>query len=142
MKKFLKINIGEYIHNRANELEIEPKRICNFLNCNENDLSNYYNSTSLDSDLILQFSKILEYDFFRLYSHHLIIHSPSNPNSITKTEAKQTNLPQFRKNLYTKEIIDFILELISTKEKTIHQITDEFKIPKTTIYKWINKYKM
>jgi DNA invertase Pin-like site-specific DNA recombinase len=37
-------------------------------------------------------------------------------------------------------VVDFILELINTGEKTSVQITEEYRIPKTTLYKWLNKY--
>ena len=46
----------------------------------------------------------------------------------------------FRKNIYTKEIIDFILELIKTKTKTTTEITQLYGIPKTTLHNWIKKY--
>ena len=59
-----------------------------------------------------------------------------------KKANKKITFPQFRKNIYTKEIIDFILEQIETKQKTIKQVIEEYKIPKTTLYKWISKYKI
>ncbi|MGN7757917.1 hypothetical protein ACTJIV_10605 [Chryseobacterium sp. 22532] len=50
-------------------------------------------------------------------------------------------MPQFRKNIYTKEIIDFVLELTEKGEKTKQQIMDDYDIPKATFYTWIKKYK-
>ena len=58
-----------------------------------------------------------------------------------KTEPKKSALPQFRKNIYTKEIIDFILERIENGEMTKNQVIEQYGIPKTTLYKWIDKYK-
>ena len=52
----------------------------------------------------------------------------------------KTSAPQFRKNIYTKEVIDFILEQISTEEMTKNQVIERYRIPKTTLYKWISKY--
>jgi transposase-like protein len=49
-------------------------------------------------------------------------------------------LPVFRKNIYTKEIIDFIMERLNNKEKTKFEIMKEYGIPKSTLYKWIHKY--
>ena len=46
----------------------------------------------------------------------------------------------FRKNIYTREIIDFILEQINTNVKTPKQVVDDYNIPKTTLYKWMSKY--
>ncbi|MEI3813843.1 hypothetical protein [Chryseobacterium sp. CCNWLW53] len=94
----------------------------------------------MNTGILLKWSKLLKYDFFRIYTQHLVLFSP--PVSPDKEEPdRKSELPQFRKNIYTKVMIDFILELISTEQKTIRQVIDEYKIPKTTLYKWISKYK-
>nr|WP_309872216.1 hypothetical protein [Chryseobacterium sediminis] len=49
--------------------------------------------------------------------------------------------PQFRKKLYTQEIISFILDLIDSGKKSKQEVMNEYKIPKTTLYKWMGKYK-
>ena len=54
---------------------------------------------------------------------------------------EKTSLPRFRKNIYTKEIIDFVLEQINTKEMTKTEVMERYGIPKTTLYKWISKYR-
>ncbi|MDR6514502.1 hypothetical protein J2780_001070 [Chryseobacterium camelliae] len=38
-------------------------------------------------------------------------------------------------------MISFILEQIQTGKKTPNQVIQEYKIPKTTLYKWISKNK-
>jgi hypothetical protein len=89
----------------------------------------------------LKWSKILKYDFFRLYSQHLILYSP--PDSVkesTKRNHENISLPKFRKNLYTQEIISFVLELIEDGKKSRQQVISDYCIPKTTLYKWIKKY--
>jgi len=137
---FKDIHIGNLIAKRAGESKIEVMRICNFLDCSEEEIQEMYQSKSLGAEIILKWSKLLEYDFFRLYSQHLILYAPPcRESKIVKPE--RTKLPQFRKNIYTKEIIEFILELIQNGEKTKHQVIEEYKIPKTTLYKWIIKYK-
>lgn len=50
-------------------------------------------------------------------------------------------MPHFRKNIYTKEVINFMLEMIETGKKTKSQVISEYNIPKTTLYKWIEKNK-
>ncbi|MCT2562733.1 transposase [Chryseobacterium herbae] len=137
---FKNIHIGHIIQKRALESEIETSRICKFLNCSENELNIMYTAKSLDSDVILRWSKILEYDFFRIYTQHLIWYAPVlvKKHSGLKQESE---LPKFRKNIYTKEIIDFILDLIENGEKTKNQVIAEYRIPKTTLYKWLGKYK-
>ena len=98
-----------------------------------------YTLQSLDSEILLKWSKLLEYDFFRIYTQHLILYSPARAN---QSEIKQKlSLPAFKKNIYTKEIIDFMLELIESGEKTKDQVIEEYRIPKTTLYKWLDKYK-
>jgi DNA invertase Pin-like site-specific DNA recombinase len=42
--------------------------------------------------------------------------------------------------MYTREVIDFILEQIKNSKMTKEEIVIRYKIPKTTLYKWIDKY--
>ncbi len=137
------IHIGEVIKQRVAESGIEMSRICNFLKSTEEEIPEMYASKSLDTEILLRWSKLLEYDFFRIYTQHLILYAPQGSANYNTTvpEKKNSSLPQFRKNIYTKEVIDFILELLKTGEKTKTQIVEEYRIPKTTLYKWIEKYK-
>ncbi|ANF49100.1 transposase [Chryseobacterium glaciei] len=137
---FKNIHIGKLVQTRVSETDFSVERIINFLQCDEEDLEKMYNSASLDSEILLKWSKLLKYDFFRMYSQHLLLYSP--PSSVTYNETKnqKTELPEFRKNIYSVEIIDFILGLLRTNEKSKQQIISEYKIPKTTLYKWLKKY--
>lgn len=136
---FKNIHIGTLINQAVTESGIAMSRICNFMKCEEEEVKQIYLQENLSTDILLKWSKLLEYDFFRIYSQHLILYAPvSADNENTKTQ--KTNLPQFRKNIYTKEIIDFILEQISTGEMTKNEVMEKYKIPKTTLYKWISKY--
>ncbi|MFY1047172.1 transposase [Chryseobacterium sp. GP-SGM7] len=138
---FKNIHIGEIIKIKVKESGIEMSRICNFLKSDEYGIASMYESSSLNSDLLLQWSKLLKYDFFRYFSQHLILYAPVNNTVIHQNSPKKVSeLPQFRKNIYTKEIIDYILSLITSKEMTKKEVIDKYKIPKTTLYKWINKY--
>lgn len=134
---FRNIHIGELIHLRVIENDIDLYRICNFMKCTEIEIIEMYSQENLPTDILLKWSKLLEYDFFRLYSQHLILYAP--PSASIK-EHSSSKLPHFRKNIYTQEIIDFILELIEKEEKTKRQITDEYGIPYTTLCKWIAKH--
>lgn len=134
---FKDIHIGKLIEHRINEMNIDLHRISNFLDCSEDEIEKILSSESVDSLYLLKFSKLLEYDFFRIYSQHLLLYSSGNKG---KTQNNSTELPKFRKNIYTKEIVDFILEVYRSGEKTKQQIITEYKIPKVTLYKWINKY--
>jgi hypothetical protein len=134
---FKNIHIGNYIYLRVKESNIDLPRICNFMKCTETEITEMYMQEDLSTHILLRWSKLLEYDFFRLYSQHLILYAPP---SATIQEADTSKLPRFRKNIYTREMIDFILELIEKQEKTKRQITDEYGIPYTTLCKWIAKH--
>lgn len=122
---FKEIHIGSIISRRVEEIEIDKLRICNFLKCTEEELTEMYLSNDLDSGILLRWSKLLEYDLFRIYSQHLILFAPPSSTNYNKSDKKKkSSLPIFRKNIYTKEVIDFILKLISTGEsKTFLAIT-------------------
>lgn len=137
------IHIGKLIEQRIKEMDIDEERIKKFLKCSEEELRNILFSKAIDSDVLLRFSILLEYDFFRIFSQYLILYSP--PAGTKKVNNKNTSdetfLPKFRKSLYTTEVINFILELILSGEKSKHEIMEEYKIPKTTLYRWLEKYR-
>ncbi|KMQ61220.1 transposase [Chryseobacterium sp. BLS98] len=136
---FKDIHIGFFLKQRVSECEIEITRICNFLDCDDQEVQKMFQSKNIDSELLLKWSKLLKYDFFRIYSQHLILYSP--PYSVDfNFSSRETGLPTFRKNIYTKEIIEFMLELIKNGSKTRQQIIKEYNIPRTTLYIWIKKY--
>ncbi|WP_137906140.1 transposase [Chryseobacterium sp. 2VB] len=137
---FKNIHIGSMVKQRTIELDMDISRICNFFKCSADEVEKMFLHEDLPTNILLSWCKLLEYDFFRTYSQHLILFSPPAKKDASKTEKKRTELPQFRKNIYTKEVIDFILELVNSQQKTKRQIIDEYRIPKTTLYKWIMKY--
>lgn len=128
------------IEKRVTESGIEISRLCNFMKCTEEQIEKMYQKKSLDTEILLKWSKLLDYDFFRIYTQHLILYAPpSAKEQDSKTE--KSSLPQFRKNIYTKEIITFILGQIDSGAMTKIEVMEQYKIPKTTLYKWIDKYK-
>lgn len=137
MIDFKNIHIGSLIRQRADELSISIAHICGFFKYNPEQIEKMYLSESVETKELLLWSRLLEYDFFRLYTQNLVLYYPRHK---TKIQVAETALPRFRKSIYTREIIEYILELIRTKEKTSQQIIDEYKIPKTTLHKWIVKY--
>ncbi len=140
-ENFKHIHIGKYLQARVEDLQIPLDRISNFLNVTHEEIESMYQSESIDSHQLLRWCKLLEYDFFRLYSQHLILYSSPTKKDATASDKKTSHhLPAFRKHIYTKEIIDFMLELINTGQKTRQEIITEYRIPKTTLYKWIAKH--
>ena len=139
---FKDIHIGQMIEKIVAESGIEISRICNFLKCTEEEITKTYNAENRPTDVLLKWSKILEYEFFRIYSQHLILYAPPSANeNKSKKENQKSTVPQFRKNIYTNEIIDFILEQVNTGKMTKNEVINRYRIPKTTLYKWISKYK-
>ncbi|KMQ67713.1 transposase [Chryseobacterium sp. FH2] len=131
------IHIGHFIKERVNEKEITMDRICNFLGKNEEFVENTYTSKSIDTDILLRWCKLLEYDFFRLYSSHLILYSP--PSAVNKNTQKSEKIPYFRKNIYTQEIKEFIMNRIISGEMSQSDVVREYSIPKSTLHRWLQK---
>ena len=117
---------------------IEISRICNFMKCDEEEINEMFLNESIQTNILLRWSKLLSYDFFRVYSQHLIFYTPPSKGD-SSPEKANTQLPQFRKNIYTKEVIDFIIEQITTGEMSKKEIIEKYNIPKTTLYKWLSK---
>jgi hypothetical protein len=131
------IHIGRIIEHRMDELQISYERAEKFLQCSEKDIKMMYKQSSIDTYLLLRWSKLLEYDFFRLFSGHILLYAPSqNVKTVLPVENK---LPVFRKHIYTEEVKVFILEKITTKQMTPQEVSLTYRIPKTTLYKWIKK---
>lgn len=137
---FKEIHIGNLIQKCVEERGEDMDRICTFLNRTEAEVNMMFTSSTIDTDSLLRWSKLLQYDFFRIYTQHLILFSPFSKVENTSEKLSSGSLPKFRKHIYTREIIDFILELITSGEKTKAQVIDDYKIPKTTLYKWMKKY--
>ena len=127
------------------EMQITESRILAYIK-EVQRVEDLYQMRDINTHVLLKLSKILEYDFFRLYSQHLILYAPpsavkgdDSKSPVLKSQTK-SKLPKFRKNIYTQEVIDFIVGIIKNKEKTINEVIEEYRIPKTTLYKWISKY--
>lgn len=135
---FKDINIGYLIQKRILECGLTTRQVSRFLNMEESEVQEIYSAKVIDIKLLLRISELLEYDFFRIYTQHLILHAPPGP---VKLDNRKKSIPKniCRKNIYTKQIIDFILELLEKKLKTESQIIKDYGIPKTTLFKWINK---
>lgn len=132
------IHIGKYIKEMVDHKSISIERICNFLGKDEEFVEKVYESKSIETEILLRWSKLLEYDFFRLYSSHLILYAP--PSAVNKTDtSKSDKAPQFRKNIYTQEIKNFILSRIESGEMTQAEVIKEYSIPKSTLHRWIQK---
>ncbi|MDR2235262.1 MAG: transposase [Chryseobacterium sp.] len=136
---FKTIHIGSYIEQKVEEDGISMEHIRGFFGCSEEEIHKMFRQPHLATDTLLIWSKALAYDFFRIYTQHMILYAPCKAVETGKNNSLQES-SQFRKNIYTQEIIDFILELLATGKKTKPEIISEYRIPKTTLYRWIDKY--
>lgn len=142
LTNFKQIHIGKFIRQRMLECGISVERAAKFLKVSEEEVENVQKKISLDSQLLLCWSKLLEYDFFRIYSQHLILYAPQDTNKALRDrkKTKNTELPVFKKNIYTHEVIMYLIELVESGRKSTRDIQSEYNIPATTILRWINKY--
>jgi hypothetical protein len=138
---FKNINIGSFIRTRVEECGLDPSKLRELLGISGEEIEKVYETGIMSMESLMQWSELLEYDFFRIYTEHLILHAPQSNVNYAVVKKKKVKRPVLRKNIYTKEIIDFIIELIETGRKTEMEIVEDYEIPKSTLYKWIFKFK-
>ncbi|RQO39194.1 transposase [Chryseobacterium sp. KBW03] len=131
------IHIGSLIRSKVEEYQIPIERISKFLDRTEDDIEKMYHEQSIDTDVLLKWSKLLKFDFFRFYTGHLILYAPQSRMDNKDGQKKSTMV--FRKNIYTQEVKDFILEKIENGVMTTNEVVLRYNIPKTTLYKWMKK---
>ncbi len=139
-RNFKNIHIGKLIALRMQECGIDIVRAAVFLKVSEEEVEAMYGCKSLDSLMLLRWSKLLEYDFFRIYTQHLILYSPQDANKRKRRKQTDSRMPVFKKNIYTNEVILYLVELVESGKKTCRQIQSQYNIPSTTILRWRNKY--
>ena len=108
-------------------------------------LDKVFSTNDISCSLLLKISKVLKYDFFRVYSHHLLLYSHlemrfTRNDNVAYSIKKSKMLPSFTKNAYTPEIISFLIKKLVSNKMTKADIIQKYKIPKTTLYRWCNKY--
>lgn len=133
------IHIGKLIKQRMQECEVDAERAARFLDVGEDEIEPMFENKNIESSLLLRWSKLLQYDFFRIYSQHLILYSPQDPNKVNR-KPKDSMLPVFKKNIYTYEVIMYLIGLVSEGKKTYNQLQKEYNIPATTMARWTKKY--
>ena len=137
---FKNIHIGNLIKMRVEESGVDEDRIINFFKFPVTKIEAMYEEEEISTEYLMRWSKLLEYDFFRLYSHHLILYSPPAKGLKANKGNTESSLPIFRKNIYSQELISFILEQIENKVMTRNEVIKEYGIPKSTLWKWDIKY--
>jgi transposase-like protein len=134
------IHIGNIIEDIVALKDIDRNRICNFFSCEDSYIDKMYASKSLDTDSLLRWCKLLDYNLFMYYHTHLQLYSPRSATAqVYDQETKPIGKYSFKKNYYSPFIKDFLLEMINDGRMTIAEIQNKYQIPKTTIYRWKKK---
>ncbi|MGN7865358.1 transposase [Chryseobacterium sp. 22458] len=131
------IHIGSLIQSKVEEQQMPMERIAKFLDKAEWEAEIMFQKKSIDTDILLKWCKLLKFDFFRFYTGHLILYAPNSIVDNTLKQKKGTMV--FRKNIYTQEVKNFILDKIKTGAMSSNEVITRYKIPKTTLYKWLKK---
>lgn len=131
------IHIGSLIRSKVEEYQIPVERITKFLDSTEEDVEEMYHEKSIDTDILLKWCKLLKFDFFRFYTGHLILYAPQTRGNNIISDKGHTMV--FRKSIYTQEVKDFILQKIEIGAMTAQEVVLRYRIPKTTLYKWMKK---
>ena len=140
MHDYKDIHIGRHIRKLVELKGVSNSRACMFLKCSVNEIERMYLQKSIDSEMLLKWSKLLEYNLFMFYHSHLQIYSPKASVAKLKVRKKVMNTHYtFKKNLYSPEIIDWILSKIHDKELSVMDVVNKYSIPKTTVYRWKKK---
>ncbi|RNA60440.1 transposase [Chryseobacterium nematophagum] len=137
---FKQLHMGSLVHQKVKENRVSISFLCEAFKCGKQGIIDMYSGDTIDTELLLIWSKILRYDFFRIYSAHLIMYAPVA--KVVKRGEKRKRTIYTPKNIYTYGMIDFILDQLEKGEKTTLQIKQEYGIPRSTLHKWINKYKI
>lgn len=94
---FKNIHIGQLIKQRMQECAIVIERASAFLNVSEDELERMFDEKSLDCNILLRWSKLLNYDFFRIYTQHLILYAPQDPKKPIGKPKQKLLCPSLRK---------------------------------------------
>lgn len=138
---FKNINIGDLIQMRVRECKLTNSEVSCYLDIKESEVEQIYESEKINVELLLRLCYLLEYDFFRIYTQHMVLYSPPSGAKLIVRKKKLVRSLNYRKNIYTRQIIDFILEILNKGIKTEEQIVKDYGIPEATLSKWIAKYK-
>ncbi|MBK5721104.1 hypothetical protein JGH11_09515 [Dysgonomonas sp. Marseille-P4677] len=125
LNNFNDIHIGKLIQERMLEGDIPIDRVCNFLKVSEEEIELMLDQKTLDCDLLLRWSKLLNYDFFRIYIQYLILYAPQDTNKINIEKEQNSSLPTFKKNIYTHEVIMYLVGLVESGHKNTRNIYTE-----------------
>jgi predicted transcriptional regulator len=134
---FKKIHIGYVLKSLVHERNIEEDEILKYFKITKESLDEIYNTKNVKLYELLEWSKFLRFDLFRLFSMHLMLH---HGISITKSMKADGNAGiSIRKNVYTQEIKVYVVNQIRNEELSVPDAIRKYSIPKSTLYKWLKE---
>ena len=140
----MKIHIGELIKKKLEESGMDKTVFAHRIKKSYPTTLNIFKKRSIKTDDLLKISKVLKYDFFRVYSAEIQLTCPKATNNVrqsamSKGEATDTTLPRFKKNLYSNEFIDNLVKEINEGKLSRYEAMKKYELPKTTLYRWCRK---
>ncbi|MEY8758924.1 transposase [Chryseobacterium tongliaoense] len=134
------VHIGFLIKQQVIQSNVDLHYICHFFSSDEQEIYRMYSSRSLDTKVLLKWCRLLEYDFFKVYSESFRLYSTKSAVSKYTVIRRKKRITSVRQKLYTNETKDLLINLIITGQKSIVQIVKEYNISKPVIYGWLRKY--
>lgn len=140
----MKIHIGELIKKKLDESGMDKTVFANRIKKSYPTTLNIFKKKSIKTEDLLKISKVLKYDFFRVYSAEIQLTCPKATNNVRIGSAKETatvesGMPRFKKNLYSSEFIETLVRDINDGKMTRYEAMKKYELPKTTLYRWCRK---
>ena len=125
------IHIGHQIKEVAKHRNLSMAMACEFFNCKDQDIEHMYQQKSIDSYLLLQWSKLLDYNFFISYHSHLQLHNPLTTKSTMGDEEVNSKIAKTQTESIVETPLDFQERLalfFSEVNLTIMQLFNQFQV--------------
>ncbi len=135
-----KINIGKMIEEACDAMQIKEERIEIFFSMPYAEVKKMYQQEHLCTNMLLKWSKLIKYDFFRVYSGHLINYHGISAKLKNEKSFIDSGI-QIKKNLYTPEIKEFIIQKVQSEQMTVNQAIERYGVGRTTLFRWLAKSK-
>lgn len=115
----MSINIGEKIKLRAKELRVGPTEFARLISSTKQNIYNIYGRKSIDTQLLQNISKALDFDFFRYYiSFELNFINEKSPTELAiryAFEKPTTNVKSAKIEAKTKKELASIVTSMNQK---------------------------
>lgn len=117
----MQVHIGKKIKERTRELGIRPVDLAERLNTSKQNMYGIFKRTSVDTDMLIQLSKLLDYDFFACFQKNKPGKLEEPKNSQYEINAGiQFELKQIKKEMQDlKEKFELLKDVVDLMKKRI-----------------------